>query len=67
MGYRAKHAFISYAGGTRQLFKRGDVVPDEVAAKVLAFTDHDGASDEPTAETKPPKKRATKRADKSDG
>lgn len=68
MGYRARDSFISYVGGTGRLFKKGDPVPDDVAAKVLALTYDDRAAikstDVTVVETGPakPRKRAAKKS-----
>lgn len=60
MARRATQTFVSYVGGVKRLVNRGDIVPDDIATKVLAHTYDDGA-DEP-AETPKPRKRAAKKA-----
>lgn len=66
MAYRANQAFMSYAGGTPRVFKKGDIVPDEIAAKVLALTYADTmkAADVSVVEVGPapkPRKRTAKK------
>lgn len=61
MAYRASQAFVAYVG-TRRLFVKDEIVPDEVARKVLAFTYDDGTT-EPAATPKPRKRAAKKSTD----
>lgn len=59
MAYRANQAFTTWAGGYKRQFGQNEVVPDEIAVKVLALTYDDGVPVEP----KPVKRAAKKSTD----